>query len=300
MQNNEKPLVSVVIPCYNHEKFVQDCIQSVIDQTYENIELIIIDDGSKDSSVDKIKGMIPLCEERFSRFEFRYRPNKGLSSTLNEGLEWCNGKYFSAIASDDQMIEEKTEIQVDYLEKNDKCAGVFGNVTYIDEDNRAIYNSNLNFKKNTFEDVILFNYIIMAPTQLCRLDLIRKVGQYNVDIKIEDYFMWLKLTENGLYSLDSLNNYFTKYRTHSSNTSGQSELMYSERLKVLKYFSYHPLYLKAISNSYLITAHDYINSDKIKALGFYFKAIKENPYLFIEYKNFQFLVRYIYRIIKFK
>ena len=58
MQNNEKPLVSVVIPCYNHEKFVQDCIQSVIDQTYENIELIIIDDGSKDSSVDKIKGMI--------------------------------------------------------------------------------------------------------------------------------------------------------------------------------------------------------------------------------------------------
>ncbi len=121
-----------------------------------------------------------------------------------------------------------------------------------------------------------------------------------MDIKIEDYYMWLKLTENGLYSLDSLNNYFTKYRTHSANTSGQSELMYLERLKVLKYFSYHPLYLKAISNSYLITAHDYINSDKIKALGFYFKAIKENPYLFSEYKNFQFLVRYIYRIIKFK
>ena len=62
----------------------------------------------------------------------------------------------------------------------------------------------------------------MAPTQLCRLDLIRKVGQYNVDIKIEDYFMWLKLTENGLYSLDSLNNYFTKSTRPSCAAYGHS------------------------------------------------------------------------------
>lgn len=55
MNSLEKPLVSVVIPCYNHENFVQGCIQSVIDQTYQNIELIIIDDGSKDNSVLKIK-----------------------------------------------------------------------------------------------------------------------------------------------------------------------------------------------------------------------------------------------------
>ena len=96
----ENPLVSVVIPCYNHEKFVQDCIQSVIDQTYPNIELIIIDDGSKDGSVEKIQEMIVACEQRFTRFEFRHRQNKGLSATLNEALEWCNGVYLSAIASD--------------------------------------------------------------------------------------------------------------------------------------------------------------------------------------------------------
>ena len=57
---NDQPLVSVVIPCYNHEQFVQDCIQSVIDQTYQNIELIIIDDGSKDNSVEKIKELMRL------------------------------------------------------------------------------------------------------------------------------------------------------------------------------------------------------------------------------------------------
>ena len=96
MKENNQPLVSVVIPCYNHEQFVQDSIQSVIDQTYRNIELIIIDDGSKDGSVEKIQEMVDICEQRFTRFEFRSRPNKGLSSTLNEALEWCKGKYFSA------------------------------------------------------------------------------------------------------------------------------------------------------------------------------------------------------------
>ncbi|MGA6331370.1 glycosyltransferase family 2 protein, partial [Acinetobacter baumannii] len=107
---NKQPLVSIVIPCYNHANFVQDCIQSVIAQTYQNIELIIIDDGSKDGSVEKIQEFIGECEKRFVRFEFRNRPNKGLSATLNEALEWCQGEYFSAIASDDMMLNDKIEI----------------------------------------------------------------------------------------------------------------------------------------------------------------------------------------------
>lgn len=63
MKLDSHPLVSIVIPCYNHENFVQECIQSVIDQTYQNIELIIIDDGSKDGSVEKIQEMILLAKQ---------------------------------------------------------------------------------------------------------------------------------------------------------------------------------------------------------------------------------------------
>ncbi|MCD2506173.1 glycosyltransferase family A protein, partial [Staphylococcus aureus] len=74
----------------------------MIDQDYENIELIIIDDGSKDNSVIKIQEMVECCKQRFTRFEFRSRANIGLSATLNEALEWCEGEYFSALASDDQ------------------------------------------------------------------------------------------------------------------------------------------------------------------------------------------------------
>ena len=121
----QQPLVSIVIPCYNHSQFVQETIQSIIDQDYENIELIIIDDGSKDNSVEVIQEMIPACEERFVRFEFRYRPNKGLCATLNEALEWCEGEYFSPLASDDIALPHKTSFLLKKHQQYD-AAVVFG------------------------------------------------------------------------------------------------------------------------------------------------------------------------------
>ncbi|MCD6061882.1 MAG: glycosyl transferase family 2, partial [Moraxellaceae bacterium] len=112
------PLVSVALPCYNHERYVQQCIQSIIDQDYPNLELILIDDGSRDGSVEKMRAMLPACEARFTRFEFRARPNVGLAATLNEMLEWCQGEYFSAVASDDAMLPHKTRLEVDYLQRH--------------------------------------------------------------------------------------------------------------------------------------------------------------------------------------
>ncbi len=148
---NEQPLVSIIIPCYNHANFVQDCIQSVIAQTYQNIELIIIDDGSKDETVEKIQKLVTQCTERFVKFEFRHRPNKGLSATLNEALEWCQGEYFSAIASDDMMLNDKIEIQIDFLKNSidSTIVGVFGGYNLIDDTN-AIIKTILKKEKNTY------------------------------------------------------------------------------------------------------------------------------------------------------
>ena len=142
MNQSNQPLVSVVIPCYNHESFVQDSIQSVIDQTYQNIELIIIDDGSKDGSVEKIKEMIPACQERFIRFEFRHRPNKGLSATLNEALEWCEGEFFSPLASDDRYFRNKVLSQVEKISEFDEVIALSSNISYIDETDNFIRNTN--------------------------------------------------------------------------------------------------------------------------------------------------------------
>jgi alpha-1,3-rhamnosyltransferase len=84
--------VSIVVPYYNRAQFLNENIQSVIDLDYKNIELTVIDDGSKNNRVEVIRKLIPECKARFKRFEFRHRPNKGLSATLNQGIIYSKGQ----------------------------------------------------------------------------------------------------------------------------------------------------------------------------------------------------------------
>lgn len=245
------PLVSVVIPCYNHEKFIQYCIQSVIDQTYENIELIIIDDGSKDNSVHKIQQMIKACKQRFARFEFRTRQNKGLSATLNEALEFCHGKYFSVIASDDILLPEKLDIQVPVLESDDSCKGVFGNMILIDDNNEECGLEIKKEKKYYFKDLFKYTEYLPAPTQLLRLKDVKDVDGFNDKFVIEDWYIFLKILEKGGYCIH-LNFLFTKYRLHEDNLSKKNNLMILGKLQIAHYFNdYEKEYKQLLTEIYL-------------------------------------------------
>ncbi|TXD98095.1 glycosyltransferase family 2 protein [Psychrobacter frigidicola] len=259
-----QPLVSVVIPCYNHEEFVKDSIKSVIEQTYENIELIVIDDGSKDNSVLKIKEMVKICEERFVKFEFRNRPNKGLSSTLNEAMEWCTGEYFSVIASDDQMFNYKTSVQVNFLENNRDYVAVFGGVQVIDENNRKLEKFVRKARAYSFDDIIMHKHSLLAPTQMIRMNNMRKTGGYKPNMFIEDWYMWLLLSrEANIFNMDEV---FAFYRKHDANISKDFRKMNSGRLEVLSFFSDSKLYVKAVNN---IKWHNtykeliYLNNNKL-------------------------------------
>lgn len=273
--HSSQPLVSVVIPCYNHEQFVQDSIQSVIDQDYENIELIIIDDGSKDSSVEKIQKMIDLCQQRFVRFEFRSRANIGLSTTLNEALEWCKGKYFSAIASDDQMLQDKTAIQVSFMEKNIDSVAVFGGVNLIDN-NSAFINKRLNKdKKYSFKEIIMHEHDLPAPTQMIRLDKIKEVGGYNSNLLIEDWYMWLKLSMNG--NIYYINHVFCLYRQHNNNMSKNIVKIQQGRLDVLFLFNDNLYYKKALRNIRWLNAVESSAISNNKDIKKLFRVFLINP-----------------------
>lgn len=264
MKSNQ-PLVSVVIPCYNHEKFVKDSIKSVINQTYQNIELIIIDDGSKDSSVSQIKEMIEVCEQRFVRFEFRHRANKGLSSTLNEALEWCTGKYFSVIASDDQMFDHKTSMQVKFLENNESYAAVFGGVQLIDEKNRKLEKIVSKARSYNFDDIIMHRHSLLAPTQMIRMENIRKTDGYKTDLLIEDWYMWLLLSKKA--TIFNMSEIVALYRKHDMNISKNISKMNSGKLEVLRLFSDSELYNKAVRNiKWHNTYKDFLykNNNKLK------------------------------------
>lgn len=263
----QQPLVSIVIPCYNHAQFVQETIQSVIDQDYENIELIIIDDGSKDNSVEVIQEMIPACEKRFKRFEFRYRPNKGLCATLNEALEWCEGEYFSPLASDDIALPHKTSFLIKKHQQYD-AAVVFGSARKfnIEKEGKDLL---LNCE-HTLKDLMFIKNMPAAPASLMRTDIIRNVGGFLEGVALEDLYMWLKLTSNGekLYSFPEV---VVKYRDHEANTIKQFEFMHKQRLKVLELFSSVPYYKEARKNAFIKGAKAIANQSLREPVQIIFK-----------------------------
>ena len=130
--SNNTPLVSVIIPAYRHEKYIVDAIQSVIDQTYKNIELIIIDDNSPDNTWKKIQEMLPACNARFTRVITKTKPNGGICDSLNQGIEMASGEYIGILASDDMYKPKLVKTLVDFLVHNPEYGFVVGNNEIID------------------------------------------------------------------------------------------------------------------------------------------------------------------------
>lgn len=285
-----QPLVSVVIPCYNHGAYIQDCIKSIIAQDYQFIELIIIDDGSSDDSVRKIQEMIMSCKARFVRFEFRSRANVGLCNTLNEAIEWCSGEFYSAIASDDLMLPEKTSRQIRYLIGNESCIALFSGVEIINSDGcrvRSVSGTNKNY---TFEDIFLGRCSLPAPTLMLRLDELKKIGGYPSHLHIEDWYMWLKLTETGGH-VHSMGGVVARYRRHETNISSQSENMQKARLQIVNVFASHPLYKRAMANTFVQSAIDIQLNDRAQSLSLLRTACKWSLRDLIQVKIVKYIIK---------
>lgn len=286
MQKSEQALVSIIIPSYNHEKFICDSINSVIEQSYQNIELIIIDDGSTDSSVEKIQELIPLCKNRFVRFEFRHRENKGLSATLNEALEWAQGKYFSSLASDDIILKDKIKIQTEFLNHNKNCIAVFGGVSIIDNDSNFIKDRIKRQKSYTFDQILLLEHDLPATTQLIRTKSLKQIGGYNAEVKIEDWYMWLLLAQQG--ELCYLPVLFAKYRLHDNNMHKQNSLMHDSRIMILNKYQNHLLFNKAKKRVLWINAFEWGLLSKKKSLEKMLRILKEYPSEILTYDFLRF------------
>jgi alpha-1,3-rhamnosyltransferase len=233
MENTELPLVTVMIPCYNHEKFIKESIQSVIDQTYSRLELIVIDDGSKDNSIQRIEEMRLACEQRFEHFQFVFRENRGLSRTLNQGLSLARGEYFSIVASDDIMLPEKTAIQVDVFKKDSLITAVFGAHQYIDDESHVVSVKKAVYREFNFQEIFYHQHDIPASSQMIKIDLLREIGGYNENTKVEDWDLWLRLTEVGA-KLVYIPDIIVGYRMHDSNLSKDKSLMFDEVFNIVQ------------------------------------------------------------------
>lgn len=261
-----QPRVSVVVPCYNHARYVQACIKSILNQTYKNIELIVIDDGSKDNSVDVIQ---QLANEH--GFLFMVQSNQGLTKTLNIGLEKTSGKYVAFFASDDIMTLDRTEKQVAFMEQHPQFVACGGNYIAIDtQGNQLLKQVCRPYRELTFDDLFLNKkHGIPTITALIKKEAILKVGGYREDIAIEDEYMWLKLTSQ-VGPIAVLDEQMAFYRKHDSALHRNLELMLNSLLAIYQDYKNQPHYqemINRIMRNYFLKAsmRDKALAQKIKA-----------------------------------
>jgi alpha-1,3-rhamnosyltransferase len=251
-----EPLVSFIIPCYNHEHYVQACIESVIGLAYANVELLVIDDGSRDGSREKVLEMWKACELRFARFEFMaHEENRGLSATLNEGLAWCRGKYYAVIASDDAVLPHQLTTLLPLLEEDGRLAAAFGGLEYVDEVGMRLGWSERREMMHSFDELLLQIRQPPAPGALLRREAVLQVGGYDAEISFEDWYMWLRLTQAG-WGLRSVGTAVAKYRRVRDGLSQNYRKMYMGRMQVLSEYHSHSLHARAMSRVCLNTARD--------------------------------------------
>ncbi|EKO3926164.1 glycosyltransferase, partial [Vibrio metschnikovii] len=216
--------------------------------------------GSSDGSVNKIKELIEKCQRRFVRFEFRHRPNRGLCATLNEALEWARGEFFSPIASDDVLKDKKISFLIGKHQEVE-AAVIFGSAEVIDKNNK-IKKEIINQKEHFFNDLIQFKNMPLAPGALMRTNKIRAVGGFDESIKLEDLYMWLKLTQAN-ERLISYSEVVVSYRDHENNTVKNHKRMHNYRCEVVNLFNQHELFHEAMKKSSIIAARATSNTEVI-------------------------------------
>lgn len=274
-------LVTVGVALYNHEKYIIECLESIVKQSYTNIELIVINDGSSDNSFEVAKNY--LDNQNYNKnYKIITRSNKGMCNTLNEIAEQAKGKYISFIGSDDYWMLNKIEDQVNYLENNPDIILVHSNSIKVDENCKEIGLLDYSSKKNSgdmFESLILGSGGINTPSHLYKTEIYSKIGFYDSSFKFEDIDFWLRLTKE--YRIGYIDKIHTFYRWHGENLSDDKNKLKFYNDEIVKIFN------KNIENESL----------KKKAI---LRIYRKSYLLALRTLEFRYLIKYLYKYLKNK
>jgi glycosyltransferase involved in cell wall biosynthesis len=205
-----KLTVSIILPVYNCAEFIKETVNSILDQSFKDFELIIIDDFSTDFTLEQIN---QFADERIKLYE--KKSNTGYTDSLNWGIELAKGKYVARMDADDVCYPTRFEEQVNYLEKHPEVVAI--GTAY-----ELYHNSYRYFPASKHQDIkldLLLGNVFCHPSMMIRRDILIKNNlRYNRDFEpAEDYKLWIDLLNYG--HLANLNIVLIKYRLHPNQVS---------------------------------------------------------------------------------
>jgi glycosyltransferase involved in cell wall biosynthesis len=220
MSEHQQALVSVCIPSFNYEKYIGEAIESVIQQTYPNWEIVVVDDASSDSSPEILAAYQQQYPDRI-RVVISEK-NQGIGNTLNHCISLAKGDYIAYLGADDRMLPDRLQVQVKYLEDNSAVGAVCSDVYPINKDGNRIPGS-LPFSTPVFDLrlQLLQGNFLNAPSALVRKQVFDDVGLINPVLQyVQDFDHWLRMLEQ--YEVVRLDEKLTEYRLHGENISVQN------------------------------------------------------------------------------
>ena len=225
-KNVATPLVSVLIPAYNHERFVWRCLDSVLEDPYPAKEIVIIDDGSTDGTGELIAEWVARYGHHIP-VEYVRRCNKGVSATLNELAARARGEFFRLGASDDYLLPGGLEAQVRYLLAHPRKGAVIGDSVVIDQDGNKLHDSGMcdlhGADKRLYESdegirrAVITRWAIGGPVTLIRKSALETVARWSEGLRIDDWDLFLRLAARD--ELGFIDVSVCAYRLHGTNLS---------------------------------------------------------------------------------
>lgn len=215
---NKRPKVSVCIASYNHAEYLEEMLDSVLAQTFQDFEIVIADDGSKDNSLEILENY----SKKFSRIKVLTHPsneNKGISPTINLAIENAAGEYIAFIGSDDVWYDYKLEKQAEIFERDSSVGLVYGLTDLIDENGEKIegqIGKDITGNKSPVEEMVKANHL-PASTVAVRKSCFDKVGLFDETLVYSDWELNIKIISE--YEVGFIDLPLAKYRIHKNNTS---------------------------------------------------------------------------------
>ncbi|MEO9965296.1 MAG: glycosyltransferase family A protein [Reichenbachiella sp.] len=219
MKTSHSPLVSVIIPVYNGEKYIEESIQSVISQTYTNTEIIVVDDGSTDNTAFLVK-KFPV--------QYYYQENQGQSAALNFGISKSTGTFLSFNDADDLWTEGKLEDQMNRFKEISDLEASFGLVKqFISPELNADQAGKIHCPAEPMKGM-------GKTTMLILKESFERVGNFNTTVKIGDFIEWFASAQRKNIKTDMIDHILAYRRLHTTNMSLQNKDERTSFAQILK------------------------------------------------------------------